>query len=151
MKILPALLLLTAPGWLSAQGDPLKSPACASALAALDAARTVDARGPQLPALRDQAAQACLGGGATSGRSARVLQAPTAVPAPVITPPPQPAPLPLPRMPSPPVEIGRPPMPTHCDAGGCWANDGGHLRHVGPNLAGPAGTCVPQGGQLFCP
>ncbi|HEY8356245.1 MAG TPA: hypothetical protein VIL30_02190, partial [Ramlibacter sp.] len=123
MKMLATLLLLVAPAWLAAQpADPLKSAACGQALAALDAARGADPRGAQVPALRNQAAQVCLGGGEAPGRSARVLQPPSVVPPPTIAPPPQPEPLALPRLPTPPVAIDRPATLSHCDAGGCWAN-----------------------------
>ena len=56
-----------------------------------------------------------------------------------------------PALPPPPVAIGRPPRVTHCDAAGCWADDGRGLRHVGPNLAGPNGLCTQQGGLVYCP
>ncbi|MGV3570284.1 MAG: hypothetical protein ACO1PB_06765 [Ramlibacter sp.] len=152
MKIHFALLLMAAPGWVAAQaGDPLKSPACGQALAALDAARAADPRGAQVAPLRNQATQACLGGGPSPQRSARVLQPPIAVPPPAITPPPAPPTLALPRLPPPPVAIGRAPSPAHCDAGGCWTDDGGRLRHIGPNLAGPNGLCTQQVGQVVCP
>ena len=151
MKILAALLL-AAPGWVAAQAvDPLKSPECAHALAALEAARSDDPRGARLGGLRNEAAQACLGGGAPGARSARVLQAPMVVSPPIATPPSPPPTLALPRQPPPPVPIERPPTPAYCDTGGCWTNDGGHLRHLGPNLAGPNGRCMQQGGQVVCP
>lgn len=150
MKILFALLLAL-PGWLQAQPDPLKSPACAQALAGLDAARADDARGAQVPALRNQAAQACLGGNPALGRTARVLQAPITVPPPALTPPPLPETMAQPRRPPPPVALARPALPALCDTGGCWASDGGRLRHVGPNLAGPTGMCAQHGGQVLCP
>jgi hypothetical protein len=51
----------------------------------------------------------------------------------------------------PPVPIQRPPTPVQCDIGGCWANDGTHLRQVGPNLAGPNGLCSQAGGLVYCP
>lgn len=153
MKILPALVLAAACGWASAQeGDPLKSAACGQALAALQAARASGAEAAGVRPVQDRAALACLGGGNPPQRSARVLQAPIAVPPPVIVPP---APLPpsliAPSLPPPPLAIPRPPQVTHCDAGGCWASDGNTLRHVGPNLAGPQGLCVQQGGLVHCP
>jgi hypothetical protein len=153
MKKLLAMLctcgtLLLPPGAAAQASDPLKSAACADALAALQAAR---AAGGTAQAQRDQAALACLGGGNTPQRSARVLQAPLVVPAPVITPPAVPPPLAAPQLPPPPVAIGRPPSVTHCDAGGCWGDDGRGLRHIGPNLAGPNGLCTPQGGLVYCP
>ena len=53
--------------------------------------------------------------------------------------------------PPPPVAIQRLPLPGQCDAGGCWSNDGTHLRHVPPSLAGPSGLCTQQGGLVYCP
>lgn len=149
-----ALLLLALPACLLAQvDDPLKSPACAQALATLDATRAAAAPQADVATSRDRAAQACLGGGAMPGRNARVMQAPVTVAPPVIAPPaPGTAPLTAaqPRLPAAPVVISRPPAPAHCDAGGCWADDGRGLRHVGPNLAGPGGPCVKQAGQVLC-
>jgi hypothetical protein len=49
------------------------------------------------------------------------------------------------------VAVGRPPAPSHCDAGGCWSNDANGLRHLGPNLAGPNGLCSQQGALVYCP
>ncbi|MCG2593630.1 hypothetical protein LZ009_12660 [Ramlibacter sp. XY19] len=150
MRTLPLLVLALGPALLHAQdGDPLKSAACGDALAALQAARGGDDAATQ--PLRASAARTCLGGSGTPGRPARVLQAPIAIPAPVITPPsvalPMAPPTPIP----PPVAIQRPPTPTHCDIGGCWADDGTHLRQVGPNLAGPNGLCSQAGGVVYCP
>jgi hypothetical protein len=80
-----------------------------------------------------------------------VLQAPVVVPPPQIEAPQQVAPFPTPSLPPPPVAIGRPPTPALCDAGGCWSNDGSHLRLVPPTLIGTPGGCIPQGTQVFCP
>lgn len=128
--------------------DPLKSAACAEALASLQAAR---AAGGNAQVQRDQAAMTCLGGGAAPQRSARLLQAPIVVPPPAITPPPVAPALASPQLAPPPVAIHRPPSITHCDAGGCWGDDGRGLRHVGPNLAGPNGLCTRLGGLVYCP
>ena len=144
------LLLALGPALLHAQGgDPLKSAACGDALATLQAARGGDEAA--LQSLRAGAARACLGGTGTPGRPARVLQAPIVVPAPVITPPPLPLPMAQTAPPPPPVAIQRPPTAVQCDIGGCWANDGTHLRLVGPNLAGPNGLCSQAGGVVYCP
>jgi hypothetical protein len=70
---------------------------------------------------------------------------------PAIVPPPLPAAMAQPVLPPPPLAIQRPPSVTHCDVGGCWADDGLHLRQVGPNLAGPNGLCSQQGGLVYCP
>lgn len=151
MKILLALYLCAACGWAAAQaGDPLKSAECGQALAALQQAGASGAAGEQL--LRERAALACLGGGNTPQRSARVLAVPIAVPPPGVLPPASlPPSLVAPTLPPPPVAIQRPPQVTHCDASGCWASDGGALRHLGPNLASPQGLCTQQGGLVHCP
>lgn len=151
MKLLPALcLLLAVPAGVLALEDPLKSPACEQALARLDAARAE--RSSQVPALRQQAANTCLGGpGTPPQRSARVQQAPLVVPPPTIAPPAVAALPPGPSLPPPPVAVQRAPLPAHCDPSGCWAEDGGQLRHVGPNLMGPRGVCNRQGGLVYCP
>ncbi|MDB5857079.1 MAG: hypothetical protein JWQ76_768 [Ramlibacter sp.] len=152
MRFLPVLLLALAPALLPAQeSDPLKSPACGAALATLQAARGGGSADAAVQALRESAARTCLGGGETPRRTARVLQAPVGVPAPVIVPPPLAPPMAQPMLPPPPVAIQRPPSVTHCDVGGCWADDGQHLRQVGPNLAGPNGRCAQQGGLVYCP
>ena len=156
MKILlaavcTAALAGAAPAW--AQVDPLKSPACGEALAALQAARNAPAQAGNVPALRNLAAATCLGGASAPQRSARVLRAPEEVPPPIITPPAPPAALAVPpvQLPPPPVAIQRPPSVTHCDAGGCWADDGRGLRHLPPGVAGPAGLCTSHGGLVYCP
>jgi len=149
MRLLPVLLLALAPALHAQDGDPLKSAACGDALAALQAARAGGDAAPQN--LRAGAARACLGGTGSPGRPARVLQAPIAVPAPVIEPKALPLPMAQPAPPPPPVAIQRPPTPVQCDIGGCWANDGTHLRQVGPNQAGPNGLCSQVGGVVYCP
>jgi hypothetical protein len=152
MRFLPVLLLALAPALVPAQeSDPLKSAACGDALAALQAARGGDATDPAAQGLRASAARTCLGGSGVPGRPARVVQAPVVVPPPVIEPPAWPLPMAQPAPIPPPVAIGRPPTPTQCDVGGCWSNDGQHLRHVGPDLVGPNGLCSQQGGLVYCP
>lgn len=146
MKFLAALLCAACLGAHAA--DPLKSPACGEALAALQAARGDHDVQP----LRQRAAQACLGSASEAGRAPRTLQPPVAVPPPAIVPPSRPpglvaAPVPPPS----PVAVQRPPRVTHCDAGGCWVDDGSGLRQVGPGLAGPAGLCTQQAGVVYCP
>lgn len=147
--ILGALLALL-PVAVPAQVDPLKSPACAEALGALQQAR---AKHEGAEAARARAASICLGSPELPTRPSRVVQAPMAVPGPVITPPaaslPSP-PLTAP-MPPPPVAVQRPPTPAHCDGGGCWSDNGQHLQILPPNLAGPNGQCVPHAGQVYCP
>ena len=151
MKIACALLTLLAAALpVRAQdGDPLKSPACGAALASLQAARQGGIAG--VDALRSAAASACLGSASVAIRPSRILQAPVTVPPPQIDIPQRVAPVPVPVLPPPPVAIERPPTPATCDAGGCWTNDGTHLRHVPPSLSGPGGVCTQQGGVVFCP
>ena len=153
MRFLPVLLaLVLAPALACAQdGDPLKSPACGAALAALQSARGSGAADAAVQNLRQGAARTCLGGGDAPRRTARVAQPPVVIPPPALEPAPLPPPLPQVALPPPPVAIQRPPTPATCDIGGCWANDGQHLRHVGPNLYGPAGLCSQQGGLVYCP
>ena len=40
---------------------------------------------------------------------------------------------------------------THCDASGCWANDGIWRPRVGATLGGPRGLCTTQGTLVSCP
>jgi len=157
MRLAPALaLLLFAAAALRAQEqDPLKSPACAAALQQLEAARAARDPADRIEALRGDAARTCLGLGSPPSRPGRVAQPPTAVPPPAIevphaaTPPAVPAP---PPPPAPPVKVDRLPTPAHCDAGGCWVDDGSHQRYVPPSLVGPSGMpCIQQGGQVYCP
>ena len=155
MKIACALfLLLLAGSPLRAQeGDPLKSPACGAALAQLQAARgSGHASSQVVEGLRGAAATACLGNPDPPARPGRVLQAPVHVLPPQIDVPQHVAPLSAPVLPPPPVAIGRPASPALCDGGGCWANDGTHLRQVPPlTQVGPRGLCTQQAGQLLCP
>jgi hypothetical protein len=148
MKIATPLLflLLCAPGL--AQQDPLKSEACATALASLQAART---GGGNVEAVRSAAASTCLGSAAVPGRPARIAQTPVVVPPPQIDIAPRAATLPPINLPPPPVAIERAPGPALCDANGCWTSGGSQLRHVPPNLVGPAGMCSQQGGAVYCP
>ncbi|CAA9436768.1 MAG: hypothetical protein AVDCRST_MAG51-3004, partial [uncultured Ramlibacter sp.] len=130
--------------------DPLKSGDCGQSLAALDAARADPNAGQRVEALRQQATQACLGGGGEARRPSPVAQPPLVVPPPIIAvpsqaEPPRPAPLP------PPVAIQRPPVLTSCDAGGCWDSQGNRLNRAGPTLIGPGGTCIVSGPVVHCP
>jgi hypothetical protein len=150
MKIACALMLLLAAALpaRAQDGDPLKSQACGAALASLQSARQ---RGGNVDAQRQAAAAACLGTASRAARPSRIAQPPVVVPPPQIELPQRAAPLPPPTLPPPAVAIDRAPVPATCDAGGCWTSDGTHLRHVPPNLAGPAGLCTQQGGLVYCP
>jgi hypothetical protein len=152
MKSLCALmLLLTVPASRAQQDDPLKSPACGAALAALQAARQDGGDAARTETLRSQAATTCLGMPDPRARPSRALQAPIAVPPPRIDVPPVARSLPPPTLPPPPVAMERLPAPANCDGTGCWVNDGSHLQRVPPTLVGPQGLCTQQGGQLYCP
>ncbi|MBK6007677.1 hypothetical protein JJB11_16375 [Ramlibacter ginsenosidimutans] len=152
VPLLFASLLLAATAHARAQpADPLKSPACGAALAQLQAARDKHAAPAHVEALRSAAATTCLGQPDPPARPARSVQAPVAVPPPRIAPPSQPVPIAAPTPPPPPVAIDRPASPAVCDGGGCWVDDGTHLRRVPPDLRGPGGLCSNLGGQLYCP
>jgi hypothetical protein len=146
--ITPLLTALALAAGAAGAQDPLKSPACGQALAALEAARAGEDRAAT-EARRQEAVRMCLGG-EPPARSARAIQPPLRVPPPVIEPPRAARPAaPAPAMPAPPVQIGRPAIASHCDAAGCWVNDGSsHLRHV-PQPS--TGTCTPMGPTLYCP
>jgi len=145
------VLLMAAAGACAQEGDPLKSAACGAALASLQAARAGQATPGRIEHLRSEAAGACLGTAHPARNTARTLQAPIAVPPPQVDAPIAQPSLPAPVAPPPPVAIDRPATPANCDPGGCWSNDGTHLQHLPPNLAGPRGLCTQQGGLVYCP
>ena len=152
MKTARACLLACAAVAIAAQAqDALNSPACVEALESLQSARSAGAGAAAIEARRSAAAASCLGSAAAPHRPGRVAQPPVVVPPPQIDVPVRVAPLPGPVLPPPPVAIDRMPTPALCDPGGCWANDGTHLRQVGPNLGGPNGPCIPHGAQIACP
>ncbi|WP_143762952.1 hypothetical protein [Ramlibacter tataouinensis] len=148
---LATLLCATA----AAAADPLKSPACGQAIAALESVRagtpdTADRR-ERVHAARSQAARICLGQVDPPARTARPAVAPLQVPPPLIDPPPLPPVAVTPPV-SPPAPAWRPPpVVTSCDAGGCWDSDGTRLDRAGPLLTGPRGPCIQQGAVLSCP
>ena len=146
-----SLLIAAAGPARSQDDDPLKSPACGAAIAQLQAARGQHAAAARVEALRSAAATACLGQPDAPARPARSVQAPVSVPPPQLAPPSQPVPIGVPAPPAPPITIERPASPAVCDAGGCWVDDGTHLRRVPPDLRGPTGLCSNVGGQLYCP
>ena len=152
LKIPRALCLMLACALSHAQeGDPLKSPACGAALARLQEARQGAGAPAAVETLRSEAANTCLGYGNVPSRPSRTLQAPIRVPPPQIGLPPGAPAVAAPSLPPPPVAIDRPPTPATCDPGGCWTNDGTHLRQIPPNLIGPRGLCTQQGGLVYCP
>jgi hypothetical protein len=146
-----ALLLLAAWPAHAQDGDPLKSPACGAALERLQSARAASSAPAAVEALRSEAANTCLGMGSAPSRPSRTIQAPIVVPPPRIDLLPTVPRVAVPSAPPPPLAIERPPTPATCDAGGCWTNDGTHMRQVPPNLIGPRGLCTQQGGVLYCP
>ena len=146
-RILLAMLVLAAAAGARAQvDDPLKSPACAEALAALQAGPRDDPR--RVAALRQAAAQVCFGGITHSQRPGRAWQHPPQAVAPPRIEVPHATPVPRATgVPPPPVAIERTPQPAQCNATGCWVNDGTHLRQVPL----PAPGCLPQPGVVYCP
>lgn len=152
LKTACALLLVAAWPVLAQDADPLKSPACGAAVASLQAARAGGAEAARVEALRAAAASTCLGMATPPARPGRVAQPPLVVPPPQITPAPDGVvPLPALSLPPPPVAIERPPTPAVCDPGGCWTNDGTHLRQLPPSQIGPRGLCTQHGGLVYCP
>jgi hypothetical protein len=152
MKRWMALAMLACAAAAAQDGDPLKSPACGDAIAALDAARSAKAAPAQVEVLRARAAQTCLGTADPPRRPARVLQPPVAIPPPPLAPPGVAAPQLLVTPPPPPVTITRPPQVTQCDPAGCWVDDGGNrLRHLPPHQVSPRGPCTIVGALVYCP
>jgi hypothetical protein len=156
------LLCVALHGAVRAEDLP-RSPACRTALAALEQAEDAlaDSAAASVPSgqrgdvtaklkpLRQRVADACLGGMTTSPPPSQRTWAPPAPQARAQPLPPraQPrplAPLDLPRA-DPPLTI------THCNAGTCMASDGSTLTRVGPQLVGPKGACTAQGMFLRCP
>jgi hypothetical protein len=145
-----ALMPAIAPAQPSSTEGPPVSADCSAALAHLDAARLEKAAPPTVEAARQKAVRACLGAKApTIPRKAPVQPpvgtAPIQIPAPVLPPPPSPA------LSTSPVPITRPSIVTHCDAGGCWDNEGRRLNRIGQDLMGPRGGCLPSGAGFICP
>ncbi len=142
--------------------DPIKSPACAQALAALDQVRADGAPSAQqkedrVESYRQQASIVCLGLNEKSARKLPRAQtrgsAPMAVSPPRVVLPPAAEPAaPAAAEPSAATALPRPPTyVTTCDAGGCWDSNGLRLERAGPNLVGPSGLCTVQGTLINCP
>jgi hypothetical protein len=169
LHVVATVLLAGAAGLAAAEELP-RSPACRTALEALEQAETTLAASAgaasaqradaerqrqataRLQPLRLRVANACLGGLTTSPPpSQRTWVAPTvpASPAPAVSPRAlQPAVPPV-TVPAPRVEP--PLMVTHCTAATCVASDGSTLTRVGPGLVGPRGMCTREGVFLRCP
>lgn len=155
-------LLLLAWTAAAAAEDLPRSPACRTALEALERAEDAIADAASAPEsadrrrsvaerllpLRQRVADACLGGLTTSPPpSQRTWIAPAPLRTMPLPPRPQPRPLE-------PLVLPRPEAPVtinHCYAATCLASDGSTLTRVGPNLVGPRGTCTMQGVFLRCP
>jgi hypothetical protein len=143
--------LAALPTFAQTADDPLQSPACLSARQKLDDAPAArQGLTPQLRALRQRVADACLRAQADPPRPARLARPPEAV-APTLAP--------VPLMPAPPVlsvptTPPAPPQPTQvmrCDDGGCWDSQGQRLNRSGHQLINPQGQfCAQQGTVLIC-
>jgi hypothetical protein len=143
-----------------------RSPACRTAVQALDRAETAitdTAAAASAPAdaarqrsvamrlqpLREQVGRACLGGLTTSpSPSQHTYLAPA--PARVTAAPRSPMPtVPPVSVPMPRVEV--PITLSNCNAATCLGSDGSTLTRVGPNVVGPRGACTVQGVFVRCP
>lgn len=173
MKAPFAILLIAALFGGMAQADELpKSPACNTALKALEEAEDAlaaarasespisqpdfqrrDAVTARLQPMRKRVADACLGGLTTSPPPSQRTWAAPSLPA-------QARQLPAsPQMRAAPKPLGSEPLlrweapttVTHCNGATCTASDGSTLTRVGPNLVGPRGACRVEGAFLRCP
>lgn len=149
LVVMPLACLLAGTAFAQPSDDPLQSPACLVARQRLDAAQP-QGMTPQMRALRQQVADACLRARADPPRAARPTRPAEAVPA-TVAPPPRvsvPSSLPAPTVAVPP----QPAQVTRCDAGGCWDNSGQRLNRSGNQLLNPQGKfCTQQGTVLVCP
>lgn len=165
MRRIPGILAaLAALAATSAWADPLRSPACVAALAALTLAEDAVSARPSSPpggtpkppapaslhTARRAAAEACLGGAEDMPLPAPRLRAPRAVDQPAL-PAPQPALEQPPARTAAPAPRQAPHMITVCDAHGCWTNEGLRLQRQGTLLQGPRGPCLQIGAVLNCP
>lgn len=133
-----------------------ESASCASCPRPTDAERQRQ-MGVRLLPLRQQVADACLGGVTTSpspSRSTWPALAPSrpstvAPTVPAVPRPPQATPAPGTVIP--PVRVEGPVSIGHCNAATCVTSDGSTLTRVGPNLVGPRGLCTVQGAFVHCP
>jgi hypothetical protein len=140
----------------AATDDPLHSPVCAEARAALEA---VLGEAPQrhrdhpegLARARKHVIDLCLGRMSGHRQRAGAPDPPIAVPTPVIEMPRTAQARPPVTMPAPAPAAPRTAAITACDPAGCWDSNGQRLNNVGPLLLGPHGVCVPLAGQVSCP
>jgi len=161
-----ALLILSLCGTAQAAEELPRSPACRTALAALEQAEEALAAAgaassaaasdrerqhavtAKLQPLRQRVADACLGGMTTSPPPSQhtwvmppTPARPALTPRAAVTPP---VIVPTPRL-DPPVTVNT------CAGATCIASDGSMLQRVGPNLIGPRGVCTKQGIFVVCP
>jgi hypothetical protein len=166
---LPIVLIAVAlVGVAQADGLP-KSPACSTALKALQeaedalaAARATespilkpdvqrrDAVAARLQPMRKRVADACLGGLTTSPLPSQRTWA-TQSPTSQAQSPAQMRASPRPLGSEPLLRLEAPVTVTHCSGATCTASDGSTLTRVGPNLVGPLGSCRVEGVFLRCP
>ena len=133
-----------------------ESASCASCPRPTDAQRQRQ-MGVRLLPLRQQVADACLGGVTTSPSPSRSTWPALAPTRPSNAGPMAPG---VPRAPLttaapgtviPPVRVEGPLSIGHCNAATCVTSDGSTLTRVGPNLVGPRGLCTVQGAFVHCP
>lgn len=161
MRLFALLMAAAAAAYPSSPaGNPLRSPDCARALAALSveedatiARRSASApegagRTAQLRQLQRAAALACLGA-ADAPRAEPAFRPPVSVPGVALRAVPPSAR----RSEAPPAAVPQRPLVsvTSCDALGCWASDGTRLQRQGSSLLGPRGLCSQVGAVLDCP
>jgi hypothetical protein len=140
----------------AAPADPLRTPECAAARAALDASmdEPLQARRDhpeRLARARKQVLDSCLGRMSGSPERSGAPDPPIAVPAPLIEVPRTAQARPPAPVAQPEIVIPRAAAITACDPAGCWDSNGRRMNNMGPVLVGPRGVCIPQAGQVNCP
>jgi hypothetical protein len=140
----------------AAPADPLRTPECATARAALEASLDEPLQSrrdhpERLARARKQVLDSCLGRMNANPERSGAPDPPVAVPPPIIEVPRtaqarRPAPVARPEL-----VIPRAATITACDPAGCWDSSGRRLNNMGPVLVGPHGVCIPQAGQVNCP
>ncbi|RTL46485.1 MAG: hypothetical protein EKK53_03235 [Burkholderiales bacterium] len=123
----------------------------ASAAAGPDDSRQRAVTARLLP-LRQQVADACLGGMTTSPPPSQRTWSGAAPTLPAVL---APAGARAPAVGAPVVTVAPPrfeaPVTLHCTGMACLASDGAVLTRVGPVVTGPKGPCTAQGGLVRCP
>lgn len=136
--------------------DLLNTPACLTARQQFEALLAAGGPRDRLQAVRRQTALSCFGQEPAPPTDTRSTRSQFTVPAEPIrlrseaalapTRPPRPAAA----APQPPLSPSAPRI-THCDAAGCWDDQGRHYDRQGPLLLGPGGPCQQADGLLNCP